>query len=168
MAYAFTLRAPASVAAIDLQRFLMSVEDEAQAIGFEPTLTFGLEFKSRKQRVIASRLRIWFPIAADKLKGATPRREQVLDWQPPAGRWRVLPDEAQILVLVNEAGAETAFGFGLYPETLNDANGHPLLKIPVGGRWHFSGVIKSPDPRYRNIVKRFSAAGYVEAESDDF
>jgi hypothetical protein len=51
---------------------------------------------------------------------------------------------------------------------LPGANGRPLLKLPVGGRWHFSDSIESPDPRYRKIVKRFADAAYLEAESDDF
>ena len=69
---------------------------------------------------------------------------------------------------VDSESEKAAFGFARYPETLNDSGGNPLLKIPVAGRWHFSGVIKSPDPRYRQIVKRFAAAGYLEAESDHF
>ena len=90
----------------------------------------------------------------------------MLDWQATSGRCRVLPNLAEVLVLVNEEGAERAFGFGLYPEFLNDSAGRPLLTIPVAGRWYFSDSIKSADPRYRNIVQRFAAAGYLEAESE--
>ena len=140
LAYSFTLSAPASVTAIELRRVLKAVEVEAQTLGFEPTLTFGLEFNSRKQREIVKRLQILLPISADKLKGATQCPELVLDWRPTTGRCHVLP---------NEAGAETAFGFGLYPDILNDECGIPLLKILVGSRWHFSGSIETPDPRYR-------------------
>ena len=126
-------------------------------------------FNTQQNREIARLIHIFHSICDDKLKGVTmPFRDQILHFHSITGHCRLLPKEAVVLVLVNEQGAGTAFGFVVYPEILNDISGNLLLKIPVGGRWYFSDSFNSPDPRYRKIAKRFANAGYLEAELDGF
>jgi len=99
---------------------------------------------------------------------ALPDPKQYLDHDAVSGRCRILPESAVVLVVTNEHQMETVFAFCRYPETLNDINGGELVKIPVGGHWHFAGLVQSPDPRYRRIVRKFAGGGYVKAERDDF
>jgi hypothetical protein len=167
--YAFTLRANGSVPTAELQAFLESVEEDAVELGFDPTMVFTATFSTPEERRFARRIHTLYPVSAEKLEGVVlPSPDQVLDFDPNAGRCRVLPELAVALVVTNEHQNETAFAFARYPENLNDANGRPMLELPVGGRWHFSDFIQSPDPRYRTLVKRFADAGYLEAVQDDF
>jgi hypothetical protein len=157
LTYSFTFSAAANLAAAELERFLKSVEADAKKMGFGPTLVFGATFKTPEQQDFARRIRV-----------VLLRKGQAVDFDAVAGRCRVLPKEAVVLVVTDERQNETVFGFARYPKALKDANGRPLLTLPFGERWHFSDFIKSPDPRLRSIVKRFADAGYVEAETDDF
>ena len=169
LTYAFTFHASANVTAAELQDFLKSVEADAQRMGFSPTLVFTATFTTPEQREFARRIHISLPMRDEKLeRDALPCGEQVLDFDAKAGRCRLLPVQAEVLVVTDEYQNETVFAFARYPEVLKDINRRPLLKILVGGEWHFSNFIQSPDPRYRQIVKRFADAGYVKAVSDDF
>ncbi len=47
-------------------------------------------------------------------------------------------------------------------------NGKVIASTGLGGRWFFRNFIDSPDPRYRQIVRWFKEAGYVESEEDEF
>ena len=169
LTYSFTFSADASVTAAELERFLKSVEADAKRMGFDPTLVFRATFATPEQREFARRIHVLLPVEDAKLQGVVLLgKDQAVNFDPEAGRCRVLPEQAVVLVVTDERQNETVFGFARYPKTLNDANGRPLVTIPVCERWYFSDFIKSSDPRYRKIVKRFSDAGYVEAVTDDF
>jgi hypothetical protein len=169
MTLSFTFTAPAKVTALDLQFSLWVVERQAKAMGFNITFDFGVSYKSSMLRDIAPELGTFFTVCDDKLKGlAMPCREQVLDHDLKTGCCRILPEEVETLMMTDEKGAWTFFCFGFYPETLNDTHGNPLVKIPIGGRWHFKNCIQSPDPRYRHIIQQFADTDFLESVSDDF
>jgi hypothetical protein len=167
--YTFTLAATAKTSATVLQDFLKLVEVDAQGMGFQPTFVFSATFATQEQRDFARRIGILVPITDEKLRGVVlPSKDQVLNFDPIEGRCRVLPKSAVVLVITDERQNESVFAFVRYPETIDDVNGKPLVKMPYGKRWHFLGMIQSPDPRYRKIVKRFAEAGYVQGERDEF
>jgi hypothetical protein len=51
---------------------------------------------------------------------------------------------------------------------MRDTQGRIVAETCLGGAWCFRDHVKSPDPRFRKLVKSFAEAGYVEAEQDDF
>lgn len=105
----------------------------------------------------------------ERLEGATlSAPEQARDFSPALGRCRPEPLRAVILVVTNEQGCETVFGFAQYPEEQRDINSRVLLETPVGKRWFFRDFVDSTDPRYRRIVKRFVDSGCLEEEEDEF
>jgi hypothetical protein len=167
--YTFTLGAPARTPAKTLLDFLKSVGDYAQTLGFQPKSVFSATFATQEQRDFASRIGLPVSIADEKLKGVVQLNEKrVVNFIPIAGRCHVLPKRAVALVVTDEWQCKTVFAFARYPETIDNVNGKALVRIPFGKRWHFSGLIQNPDPRYRKIVKRFADAGYVKTERDEF
>jgi hypothetical protein len=169
LTYRFTFTAPATTTASELENFLKSVESDAQAMGFRPTQLFQATFDTKERRDFARRIRTKYRLTDDKLKGVViPAENQVWRHDSISGDCWILPELAVVLVVTNEQQMETVFAFARYSETLNDMNGRPLLKIPVGGRWFFSDFIQTPDTRYRQIVSRFVGAGFLESAKDDF
>ncbi len=73
-----------------------------------------------------------------------------------------------ILVVTDDRGGETVFGFARYPEPLKDIHGRVLLKTQAGDMWRWRDFVDSGDPRFRRIVKRFAESGYLESEKDEF
>ncbi len=51
---------------------------------------------------------------------------------------------------------------------IRDSTGREVMPVPGDGLWTFSDCVKSPDQRYRAIVRRFTAAGYLVSELDEF
>lgn len=73
-----------------------------------------------------------------------------------------------VLVVTDEQKRETVFGFFQFPAVLQDLNGKDVVATHQGDRWTFQNFVSSPDPRFRQIVKRFADAGYLDAERDEF
>ena len=63
---------------------------------------------------------------------------------------------------------ETVFGLFQLPAILQDLNGKDVVTTHQGDRWTFQSFVNSPDHLFRQIVKRFAAAGYLDAERDEF
>jgi hypothetical protein len=167
LSYYFTFSAPATVLAGELVSFAKSVEAEAKEMEFEPTLVLDAAFDTPERRDFARRVVRGIHVEDEKLKGsAVPAKAQVWDVSPSLGHCRLAPDRAVILVVTR--GRDVGFGFVSFLKTLRDTNGRTLLKSPVGDRWFCRDFVNSPDPRCRKIVKRFSEAGYVESQKDEF
>jgi hypothetical protein len=167
--YTYTLCAAAKTSAETLHDFLKSVEAYAQTLGFHPTSVFSATFATQEQRDFANRIGLLASITDEKLQGVVQLNEKrAVNFIPVAGRCNVLPKNAVGLVVTDEWQCKTVFAFARYPQAIDDVNGKALVKLPFGKRWHFSGLIQNPDPRYRKIVKRFADAGYVKAERDEF
>jgi hypothetical protein len=169
LTFRFTLTAPATTTAAELEKFLKSVESEAQAMGFKPTQLFRASFDTKERKEFARRIHTTYLLTDERLTGVVlPSEKQAWRHDANSGDCWILPEQAVVLVVTDERQVEVVFAFALYSETLNDINGRPLVTIPVGGRWYFSDFTQTPDPRYRKLVNRFAEAGFLESAKDDF
>jgi hypothetical protein len=73
-----------------------------------------------------------------------------------------------VLVVTDEQGCETMFGFFQYAESVKDVHGRTLAETGLAGRWHLSQSVDGPDPRFRAVVRLFAEAGLLEREKDEF
>lgn len=168
LSYYFNLKADATKTPAQLESFLQQVEREAKKMGFAPTMVLNACFDTADRRAFARRLTSGLKLECDKLKSVALSDNQV--WQHDAvnGFCRVIPQQGVLLIVTNEQGHESAFGFFRFPVGLKDPNGRDVVKTGADTQWLFSDFVDSPDPRYRKIVKLFKDAGYVEKERDEF
>lgn len=149
--------------------FLRGVEQLAKSLGFSPTTVLNVPFDTDERRDFARRLGGSFTVQDDRLKGiAVPAHGQIRDHLPVSGECRLIPERGVVLVVTDERGCESCFGFFKYPEQVVDIHGRTLAESALGGAWTFRDFVDSPDPRYREIVERFRTAGYVESVRDEF
>jgi hypothetical protein len=169
LTYHFTFSAPAKTKPEELLKFLKGVEEEAKKLGFNPTMVLNATFDTAERREFARRLTTGHPVEDERLKGVSLVPEGLL-WHhgQESGTGRVIPSKGVVLIVTNERQCETIFGFLQHPEEIRDLNGKVVAVTGLGGRWFFWDFVKSPDPRYRKIVKRFKDAGYVEEEEDEY
>ncbi len=165
--YEFT--APGAVAAGRLEDFLRGVEKTARAAGFEPTTVLNVPFDTPERREFARRLGSCLTVQDERLKGvALPVRELIRDHDPTLGECRVYPEHGVVLVVTDEHGCESGFGFFRFPAHVRDLNGNALADTGLAGAWWFRDFVDSPDPRYRAIVRQFEAGGFLKHEKDEF
>jgi len=69
-----------------------------------------------------------------------------------------------VLVVTDAQNREAVFGYFQFPAMLKDLNGKDVVMMHQGDRWAFQNFVNSPVPRFRQIVKRFADAGYLDAE----
>jgi hypothetical protein len=164
--YHYEFTAPASVTRAEIEEFLHSVQKSAAVMGFDPTLVMNVPFDSEDRRDFARRLGGIFTFADERLKGSELENPTVAcRFDPAFGDCRVFPEHGVALVATNEHGEEACFGFFRFPESVRTSHG----VIPTGVReWRFSDFVQSPDPRYRKIVDRFDAVGYLVSAQDEF
>ena len=169
LSYFYSFIASASTTATELEAFLRTVEVRAKAMGFAPTMVLNSKFDKQERQDFARRLTTGLKLTSEQLKGVVLLKDgQVWSHEPNSGSCRVIPKQGVLLIVTNEHGHETAFGFFRYPETLKDLNGRDLVKTGAGKRWTFQDFVDSPDLRYRQIVKLFTDAGYCDGERDEF
>ncbi len=169
LSYHFSFSAPSSTSASELEKFLRSVEAEAKKMGFTPTLVLNAEFSTDEQKRFARRLTTGYRIEDERLKGLMLLDEnQVWSYDSTHGSCRLIPERGVVLVLTDEHGAETVFGFLAFPKELRDINGRVLVATPCSDSWTFRNFVDSPDPRFRLIVRKFADAGFLESEQDEF
>ena len=169
LSYYFTFTAPAIATADELTAFLKGVEKEAQRMGFRPTVVLNVPFDTAERRQFARRLTTGFRIEDERLKGvALPGAAAVWEHNPRDGSCHLLPTRGVVLVVTDEHGCETMFGFFQYAETVKDIHGRTLAETGLAGRWHFREFVDSPDPRFREIVRLFAEGGFLEREKDEF
>ena len=165
--YEFT--APAEMPASELEAFLRDVEREAQALGFNPTAVLNVPFDTPERREFANRLGGNFKLQDERLKGvAIPAPGQLRSHDPESGECRLFPQQGVVLVVTDERGCETCFGFFKYPEHITDIHGAILADTGLGSRWWFRDFVSSPDPRYRTIVAKFQDRGFLRSVRDDY
>lgn len=169
LSYYYTFAAPATAEAEDLTTFLKGVEKETKRMGFEPTLVLNASFDTAERRRFVRRLTTGFPIEDERLKGvALPADAAVWDHNPNDGSCHLLPSQGVVLVVTDEQGCETLFGFFQYTGSVRDIHGRTLAETGLAGRWHLNQFVDSPDPRFREIVRLFAEAGFLEREKDEF
>lgn len=152
-----------------LERFIRKVETAAKRMGFKPTSVFNAVFSTKEQKQFARRLTTGLHVEDERLKGVTLLDESKV-WSHDAinGSSRAIPEKGVMLVVTEERGCETMFGFLFYPDCLTNINGKEFASLPSKGRWIFQDFVDSPDPRYRQIVSLFARAGYLESATDEF
>lgn len=166
LTYHFSFAAPAAMPPDSLAIFLRNVEGDARLMGFHPTIVVEGPFDTVERRSFARRIGRGLTIEHDHLRGV--KLAEQLVWSQGDGFCRVAPEHGVVLVLTDARGVESVFGFFRFPSVLTDVDGRSVLPVPRGGEWIFTNHIKSPDQRYRSIVRRFADAGYVESELDEF
>ena len=165
--YEFT--APANTPASELEAFLRDVEREAKLLGFSPTIVLNVPFDTPERREFANRLGGNFTLQDERLKGvAMPALGQLRNHDPESGECRLFPQHGVVLVLTDERGCETCFGFFQFPEHIIDIHGAILADTGLDGRWCFRDFVDLPDSRYRTIVATFGKRGFVQAVKDEF
>ncbi len=169
LSYYYQFSAPKTVTAAELESFLKSVETAAKRVGFNPTTVINAKFTTAEEKQLARRLTTGLLAEDERLKGVTLLDEsKVWSHDRINGSCRVIPEKGVLLVVTDERGCETVFGFLFYPDSLTDSNGKELALLPSKGRWIFQDFVDSPDSRYRKIVQAFKQAGYVEEELDEY
>ena len=169
LTYHFEFKAPAATTAAELESFLRGIDQKAKAMGFRPTLVLNAVFDSSERKQFARRLTTGLPVEDARLRGAdVPDDSRVWHLETANGLCRMTPSCGVVLVVTDEQGRETIFGFFRFPEALRDTKGRIVAETGLGGAWYFRDHVKSPDPRFGKLVKSFAEAGYVETEQDDF
>lgn len=169
LSYYYELTAPATATADELETFLRDVEQLAKSLGFSPTTVLNVPFDTNERRDFSRRLGGRLTVQDERLRGiAIPVTGQVCDHDLVAGDCRVIPTHGVVLVVTDERGGESCFGFFRFPERIMNIHGEILAETGVGDRWWFRDFVDSPDRRYRQIVQRFSDAGYAGAVKDEF
>lgn len=169
LSFYYEFIAPAATTAGELEEFLHGVEQLAVSLGFAPTVLLNVPFDTRERRDFARRLGGSFFVQDEKLKGVTlPAESHVRDHDPISGECRLIPQHGVVLVLTDERGCETCFGFFKFPSEILDVHGSSIASTGFNGAWAYRDFVDSPDPRYREIVRRFEAAGYAERVTDEF
>lgn len=164
----YEFSAPFETLATKLEAFLRDVETFGKSVGFSPTAVLNVPFDTKERREFARRLGGHFSFHSEGLKGvAIPQEGQVSDLDPMSGECRLIPEHGVVLVVTDERGTECSFGFFRFPREIVDIHGH--LLAPTGfDKWVFRDFVNSTDPRYRQIVERFSAHGYTAQVRDEF
>lgn len=166
LTYHYSFTAPASVPAGELEVFLQNVEGDARLIGFRPTTVVNGPFDTPERREFARRVARGLTLEDERLRGMELSPESF--WSRGDRYCRLAPEHGVLLVVTNERGCEVVFGFFRYPHLLRDRTGREIMQVPGNGAWVSGDCIKSPDQRYRAIVRRFAAAGYLASELDEF
>jgi len=169
LSYHFKLAAPAEKTADELKAFLEKLESTAKSLGFSPTMVLNAKFDTPERRDFARRLTTGERMQDDLLKGVVLLKEgQVWSHDQERGECRVIPEQGVMLVVTDEKGRETVFGFLRYPGMLKDVNDRGVVGTGLADRWIFRDFVDSPDPRFRELVKQFAEAGYVVSVRDEF
>jgi len=169
LTYHYAFSAPGTTPAATLEDFLHDVETEAKVLGFDPVLVLDAAFDTPERQKFARQLTTGTPLKSEKLKGVVLLRDgQVWHHDTVTGSCRVIPKRGVVLVVTDAQKRETVFGFFQFPAALKDLNGNDAFTTHQGDRWTFQSFVNSADPRFRQIVKRFAAAGYLDAERDEF
>jgi hypothetical protein len=166
LTYHFSFAAPAVVTAYELAAFLQDVEGDARLMGFHPTTVVNAPFDNPERRNFARRVARGFVVEDDRLRGL--EFPETTCWNFGPGYCRLAPEHGVLLVVTDERASEMVFGFFRYPRVIIDRTGQEIMAVPGGGAWVSGDSIKSPDQRYRAIVRRFADAGYLTSEIDEF
>jgi hypothetical protein len=169
LTYEYSFSAPANTAPEELESFLQTVEVAARAMGFSPTVVLNVSFDTPERRLFSRRLSGSCVIEDNHLKAPVIMAgDQVWHHEPCSGTARLIPERGVVLVITDEHGRESCFGFMKFPADLRDASGLPIMASPFGSGWVFRDFMKSPDPRYRRIVSLFADAGYLAEVLDEY
>ena len=157
--YHYSFKAPATITRETLERFLRTVQNLAESLGFSPCVVKAVPFDTEERQSFARRLTTGEEFQSDVFKGIDVVEAYQSD--PDTGRVRLLPEEGAFLVVTDERGNEIVFGFFRYPDEIRGE------ETGFCG-WMFRDWVTSPDPRYRRIVRAFADAGFLDEERDEY
>jgi hypothetical protein len=170
--YHYEFRAPALTPVETIRTFLSKVGSHALAMGFIDAVFVDCAFQSDEQRHFARRICDLPWMKHERLQSANFSSDPAVHrLDTEAGECGVFPVSGVILVVVNETGLETTFGFLRFPQSLTGTAGDGTLvsiQNPAGTDWQFRHRVQSPDPRYRALVRDFAEAGYLAMERDEY
>jgi len=168
LSYHYATLAPGAQSASQLATFLTGIESIAQTLGFSPTIVVNAVFETVEQLTFAKRVARGILIEDERLK--TVSLDPLRYWMhQSSSNWcRVAPTHGVLLIVTDERGAETVFGFCRYPDHVEDTEGRIILRVPGSENWNHSAFVDSPDPRYRQLVSLFKESGYLASEWDEF
>lgn len=164
--YHYSFHAPAAERAETLEAFLQNVEGDARLLGFHPTVVVNGPFDTPARREFARRVSRGLAVEDQGLRGV--ELPETACWTSEAGYCRLAPEHGVLLVVTDERDTEVVFGFFRYPKAICDHTGREIVTVPGDGAWVSADCVKSPDQRYRAIVRRFAVAGYLSSELDEF
>ncbi len=168
LTYHYSFAAPAVVMADELAAFLQDVEGDARLMGFRPTTVVNGPFDNPDRRNFARRVARGFVVEDDRLRGVEFPETTCWNFGSESDSCRLAPEHGVFLVVTDERAQEIVFGFFRYPRVIRDRTGREIMPVPGNGEWRSGDSIKSPDQRYRAIVRRFAEAGYLASEIDEF
>ena len=169
LSYYYEFTAPATADADELETFLRGVEQDSRSLGFDPVTVLNVPFDTPERQEFSRRLGGSLTVQDERLQGiALPVSGLVRDHDPVSGECRVFPEHGVVLVVMDERGCETCFGFFRFPQHILDIHGNVLAKIGLDGAWSFRDFVDSPDARFRRLVQRFAMGGFLKSEKDEF
>jgi hypothetical protein len=168
LTYHFSFTAPGTVPPEKLEAFLQDIEGDARLLGFHPTTVVNGPFNTPERQEFARRVARGLVVEDERLRGVEFPQETCWNSESGTGYCRLAPEHGVLLVVTDAKGCEVIFGFFRYPRVIRDRTGREIMPVPGNGAWVSGDCVKSPDQRYRAIVRRFAAAGYVASELDEF
>jgi len=168
LTYHFSFTAPARVSADELAAFLGDVEGDARLMGFHPVTVVNGPFDSPERREFSRRVARGLLVEDGRLRGVALPAETCWNYGAGTGYCRLAPEHGVLLVVTDAEGRESVFGFFRYPRVIRDRDGREIMPVPGDGAWVSGNFVNSPDQRYRALVRRFAAAGYLASELDEF
>ena len=170
--YHYEFRAPEAMPVAELKSFLAKVGKHALELGFSNAVTIDCVFRSVDQLDFARRICVLPWVEDERLKTVDFSTDPAVHRQDrELGECGVFPVHGVVLVVVNETGLETTFGFLKFPpaiEGMTDVGSRVRIENPVGADWRFGQRVQSPDPRYRALVRDFAEAGFLASEEDEY
>jgi hypothetical protein len=168
LTYHFSFAAPATTRPEELEALLQIIEGDSRLMGFHPTTVVNGPFDTPERREVARRVARGLVVEDERLRGVEFAKETCWNFGDGTGYCRLAPEHGVLLVITDERNREIVFGFFRYPRVIRDRNGREIMPVPGDGDWTFADCVKSPDQRYRAIVRRFATAGYLVSELDEF
>lgn len=144
--YEFT--APETVTADELEIFLRDAERLSKSLGFAPMTVLNVPFDTLERCEFSRRLGGSLRGQDERLKGiAIPAAGQIRDHDLVACDCRMVPRHGVVLVVTDEHGCESCFGFLKFSEHIVDFHGNVPAETGVGHRWWFRDFVDSPQRR---------------------
>ncbi len=171
--YEFCFVAEATETEDELLIFLKRVAAKARELGFHAKVFSTVCDNRRFRPQVLLYTQCLLHVEHPALKGIKAiRAADATDFDSARGTCGLWPRKNLLLLLSGTEGdrenGNTCFGFMQWPEVIRDSHGRPVVATGVDGKWVFINQLSSPDPRYREIVRMFGEAGYLNYVKDGF